>query len=132
MSEQAASFGVTWFDLSAEDLKERIVLTKVIFEKADGDRVEVDAKPGMSIMRVAVENNVGGVVAQCGGTAACGTCHCFVLDGGGTHFDPPTPQEVDILEFVAVPAQDNSRLSCQLVVPESGGPIVVRLPERQL
>ena len=107
-------------------------LTKVIFESASGERVEIDARPGTSIMRVAIENNVDGIVAQCGGTAACGTCHCFVLDDGGAEFDPPTPQEMDILDFLAVPARENSRLSCQLVVPENGGAIVVKLPEAQL
>lgn len=107
-------------------------MTKVIFEKFDGSRYEVDAEPGQSVMRAAIENNVDGVIAECGGTAACGTCHCFVVSTGGSNFDPPTPQESDILEFTAVPTQDNSRLSCQLIIPDQREVIVVALPEKQL
>jgi 2Fe-2S ferredoxin len=107
-------------------------LVRVTIEKSNGERHEIDAAPGMSLMRVVVENNIGGVVAECGGTAACGTCHCFVIEDGGVPFAAPTAQEKDILEFVAEPAQDNSRLSCQLIVPAQADTIVIRLPAIQL
>jgi len=109
-----------------------VALTKIVFETHDGERIEIDVPGGQSVMRAAVEHDVPGIVAECGGNAACGTCHCFVLDDGGNDFPPPVHQEREMLEFVAVAATEKSRLSCQLIVPPSGGTIVVRLPENQL
>ena len=51
-------------------------MTKVIFIEPDGKQTEIDAKDGASIMQTAVENNVGSVIGECGGSMACATCHC--------------------------------------------------------
>ena len=49
-------------------------MTKVIFIEPDGKQTEIDAKDGASIMQTAVENNVGSVIGECGGSMACATC----------------------------------------------------------
>ena len=102
-------------------------MIKVIFEKPDGERVEVEAQPGQSLMRAAVERGIAGIVAECGGSAACGTCHVYVVDSGGAAFAEPSAQEAEMLGFTAAARQANSRLACQLIPPEGAGPIVVRI-----
>jgi len=53
-------------------------MSTVIFTSASGDVVEIDATPGDSVMETAVRNGVLGIVAECGGSLSCATCHVFV------------------------------------------------------
>jgi len=75
---------------------------------------------GLSVMRGAVNNNVPGIDADCGGECACATCHVYVdpawLDKTGTPV--PGSQEASMLSFAAE-AEFNSRLSCQIAMREA-------------
>ena len=80
----------------------------------DGATRDVEVAPGRTVMEGSVRNNLPGIVAECGGSCSCATCHVEVLSGI-EHFDEITDEERDLLEFLggATPA---SRLACQLVV----------------
>jgi ferredoxin, 2Fe-2S len=106
-------------------------MTKIVFEHYDGRIQEVEADAGSSFMQAALHNNVEGIVAECGGFAACATCHVYVLDGPRELLPEMTIQESQVLDCAATERQPNSRLSCQLIVPSGEGIFVVRLPERQ-
>ena len=54
----------------------------VTFIEHDGTQHQVDADEGMSVMEVAMKYDVPGIDADCGGSAVCGTCHCFVESSG--------------------------------------------------
>ena len=106
-------------------------MTKIIYLNAAGDRRELDVSDGNSVKQAAVANGVDGIVAECGGSAMCATCHVYVESGPVDRLPPPNAVENEMLDSTAEPRQSTSRLSCQLVVgPELEG-LVVRLPEQQ-
>jgi 2Fe-2S ferredoxin len=93
-------------------------------------RVEVPA--GSSLMRGAVNNNIPGIDADCGGECACATCHVYVDEEWLARTGTPAAGslEASMLSFAAL-ARPNSRLSCQITVSEALDGLIVRLPEGQ-
>lgn len=53
-------------------------MPKITYILPDGLETVLDAEPGTSVMRTAVSNGVPGIVAECGGSAMCATCHVYV------------------------------------------------------
>ncbi|MGA0604658.1 2Fe-2S iron-sulfur cluster-binding protein [Phenylobacterium sp. VNQ135] len=106
-------------------------MTTISFIQHDGrvDRIE-DARPGASVMEVAVRNAVPGIDADCGGACACATCHVYVSPEWLQTVGPRTDMEQAMLEF-AEGVQENSRLACQIRLDESLDGLVVQLPEHQ-
>lgn len=92
---------------------------------------EVEAKTGQSLMKAALQNDVDGIAADCGGSMTCATCHVYVRERWAAQLPPPAPEELAFLDFVADERKPNSRLSCQIeLTPELDG-IEVDLPSRQ-
>ncbi len=101
------------------------------FIRADDSAQEIQAEPGQSLMKAAVDANVDGIDADCGGSLTCATCHVIVDPAWADQLPPPTQDEADMLDFAASPAEAGSRLSCQVrLLPELDG-LVVRLPASQ-
>ncbi len=97
-----------------------------------GKETTLDIAVGTSVMQAAVFNGVDGIVAECGGSCMCATCHVYVRDEQLALCPPMQPDEDAMLEGTASPRRPNSRLSCQLTVsPEMDG-LVVHLPETQI
>lgn len=99
----------------------------VTYELADGSVHEVDVPCGQSVMDGSVRNNLPGIVAECGGSCSCATCHVFLEDGAPS-FDAPSDEERELLEF-AEGAQPNSRLSCQLILTDDSPSVRVAVPD---
>ena len=95
-----------------------------------GERREVEAKNGASIMEVAVQNMVPGIDADCGGACACATCHVYVAEGFLSKIKEKDDMEDSMLDF-AEGVQDNSRLSCQILMNDALDGIEVTTPESQ-
>lgn len=106
-------------------------MSKVFFTQADGTEVAVDGQPGDSVMQTAVRNGVSGIVAQCGGSLSCATCHVFLANDEYDRYPPPSDTEDEMLDCTAVDREPTSRLSCQLVLAE-GVDVHVTLPSEQL
>ncbi|MEV8546473.1 2Fe-2S iron-sulfur cluster-binding protein [Streptomyces sp. NPDC051572] len=106
-------------------------MPKVTFLRPNGDAVVVDAVHGQSVMQAAVARGITEIVAECGGTLACATCHVYVLDEHLGALPPVGPDEEEMLDFTAGPRQTGSRLSCQLPLSAELDGLVVRLPEEQ-
>lgn len=106
-------------------------MSKVIFTSAAGEVTEVEATPGDSVMETAVRNGVPGIVAECGGSLSCATCHVFVDEGDLAELPPMEEMEDEMLWGTAVERRENSRLSCQLRVAE-GCELHVTTPETQI
>ncbi|MTD12518.1 2Fe-2S iron-sulfur cluster binding domain-containing protein [Nakamurella sp. YIM 132087] len=100
----------------------------VIYELSDGSVHEIDVPAGQSVMDGSVRNNLPGIVAECGGSCSCATCHVFLDEGDSGRFDAPSDEERDLLEF-AEGAQPNSRLSCQLIVGAGCPAVRVVVPD---
>jgi ferredoxin, 2Fe-2S len=106
-------------------------MTRVIYIEPGGRLVTLAVDDGASVMSAAMNAALDGIEAQCGGNMACATCHCYVQDPWPARLPPPSADERLMLENVAAPLRDNSRLSCQLIVrPELDG-LTVQFPERQ-
>lgn len=103
-------------------------MPKVTYILPDSTQKEVDVPCGQTIMDGSVRNNLPGIIAECGGSCSCATCHVYLDDEWHGHFDEPTDEERDLLEF-ADEAQPNSRLSCQLVVNEDCDGVRVTVPD---
>ena len=107
-------------------------MTKIIYVAADGQKTEVEARDGDSVMQTAVNHDVDGIVGECGGSMACATCHVYVDDAWAEKLSERSDGEGDLLECAASEEKPTSRLSCQIVVrPELGG-LIVHMPEAQI
>jgi ferredoxin, 2Fe-2S len=102
--------------MAVGNLYEELQMTNVIFIEADGRKREIDAKDGLSLMLSARKAGVNGIVAECGGSAMCATCHCYVLETPGGDLPEKLDDEADTIEFNANEPRDNSRLTCQIKV----------------
>jgi len=105
-------------------------MPRVVYIDHAGTRHEVDAPTGRNLMQAALDNDVPGIIGECGGSCSCGTCHGYVDEQWLAKLPPASETEVFMLEGVLEP-RDGSRLCCQLrASPELDG-IVVRVPKEQ-
>ena len=103
----------------------------VTYIAQNGNETKLDIPVGTSVMQAAVMNGLDGIVAECGGSCMCATCHVYVRDDQLSLCPPMHADEDAMLEGTASPRRPNSRLSCQLVVSEQMDGLVVHLPETQ-
>jgi 2Fe-2S ferredoxin len=106
-------------------------MSTITFIHPDGRAETVDAKDGDSAMFTALSHGVDGIVAECGGSALCATCHVYVDDAWIGRLGAVGNDEDDLLEGTASPRQPNSRLSCQIKITPALDGLVLRLPDRQ-
>ena len=92
----------------------------------------MEAPAGMSLMQSAVANGLKGIVAECGGSQMCATCHVYVDEGWLDKLRPMEATEDAMLDSAVCERQANSRLSCQILMSAELDGLVVRLPERQV
>lgn len=91
-------------------------MVQVTFIEADGTRRAVSAKAGEPLMFAARNIGVRGIVGECGGSAMCATCHCYVISAPEGALPAMRTDEADTIEFNAHQPQDTSRLTCQITV----------------
>lgn len=91
----------------------------------------LECKTGQSLMQAAVDANVKGIEADCGGLLTCGTCHVYVREPHASLLPAPGADELEMLEFTASPRQANSRLSCQVTLADALDGLTVDLPASQ-
>jgi 2Fe-2S ferredoxin len=103
----------------------------VTFVSCDGARRDFEAATGESVMRVALTNGVDEIVAECGGSLACGTCHVYVEPSQRDALPAISAAEDEMLGFVADERRAESRLSCQIAMTDALDGLVVYLPSRQ-
>ena len=104
----------------------------ITFIAADGTAHGFEAPDGVSLMQAATGFGVPGILADCGGSASCGTCHVIVDAAWADRLPPPEPLERQVLEITAEPASATSRLSCQVRLTPALQGLVVHLPARQV
>ena len=107
-------------------------MPKVTYIEHNGTEHVVDVPVGLSVMRGAVDNNIPGIDADCGGECACATCHVYVDPAWEERVGKPVEGtlETSMLSFAAV-TQDNSRLSCQIEMRDELDGLIVRMPDGQ-
>lgn len=102
----------------------------IVFIEPDGRRREIAAPVGVTLMEVARQNGIPGIVAQCGGACACATCHVYVDSSWLAKLEPPEEMEQGMLEGAFEP-RTNSRLSCQVHITADLDGLSVAVPEQQ-
>ena len=103
---------------------------RVVFELADGTRQNCVANVGDTLMDVALDNGVPGIIAQCGGGCTCCTCHLWVADAWLALLNTPHQDELDMLAY-AWGYNHRSRLACQVALNDALDGIRVTVPEQQ-
>ena len=101
------------------------------YRTADGETRTVSARVGDTVMETAVQNDVDEIVAECGGSLICATCHVYLDEATAALFDPPDDAELEMLEDTLAERRENSRLSCQLPVVAALDGHTIEVPESQ-
>lgn len=97
---------------------------------ANGEKRELDVTVGVSIMRTVLNNGIDGLIAECGGTMSCATCHVYVAPAWADRVPAPSEDERMMVECVIEP-RDTSRLSCQLVYSDDLDGLEIEIPASQ-
>ena len=105
-------------------------MPKVTFIEHNGTPHTVTATEELSLMRAAIDNNVPGIDADCGGQCACATCHVYVDPAWEGRTGSRTEMEEDMLNFAAE-TKPNSRLACQIPITAALDGLVVSMPDGQ-
>jgi 2Fe-2S ferredoxin len=103
----------------------------VVYISSSGVTREVAVPLGYSVMEGAVNNDVEGIVAECGGACMCATCHVFVDEAFLDKLEPIADDEEEMLNNTFVPRRPNSRLGCQIKITEALNGLTVTTPEAQ-
>lgn len=105
-------------------------MIKIIYIDHQGKDHVVEAKIGQSVMEAAVKNGVIGIVGECGGNCACGTCRVYV----GKEWRPITGEQTEsehgMIEFWGE-TNSATRLSCQIKVSDKLDGLIVHMPKSQ-
>ena len=107
-------------------------MPKVTFVGHDGSKTSVDEPDGVSVMQAAQNAGIGGIVAECGGSMMCATCHVYVAEPWLSKLPAMTATESEMLTMTVSERPDTSRLSCQIVLGAALDGITVELPEKQI
>ena len=99
--------------------------------EANGRVHSFEAPDGASVMQAATGFGVPGIVAECGGSAMCATCHVMVDAAWIARLPAPLANELEMLECTASPRTAGSRLSCQIKLTPALQGLLLHLPERQ-
>ena len=106
-------------------------MAKITYIENNGKSHTVEVAEGLTVMEGAVQNNIPGIDADCGGGMACATCHVYVKDEWFDKITKKSEGEDDMIDQAYEPKK-NSRLSCQIQVgPEIDG-LEIYLPEKQV
>jgi ferredoxin, 2Fe-2S len=106
-------------------------MPKITYIEFNGTAHEVEVPSGSTVMEGAINNNVPGIEAECGGACSCATCHVYVDPAWQAATGKPEHIEEGMLEC-AMDLEDTSRLSCQIEVSDQLDGLIVRLPELQI
>ena len=106
-------------------------MSKVTYIEQDGKSHTIDIQNGLTVMEGAIQNNIPGIDADCGGSMACATCHVYVKEEWFNKLQKKEEGEDDMLDMAFEP-KTNSRLSCQLMVSDQLDGLIVNLPEKQV
>ena len=105
-------------------------MTKIIYKDHQGNSITINVDNGLSVMEGAIQNEIPGIEADCGGSMACATCHVYVKDEWFNKISKAEDAEVDMIDMAYEPKK-NSRLSCQIIVTDELEGLEVTTPENQ-
>ena len=105
-------------------------MPRIIYNDNQGNSKTIEVENGLSVMEGAIQNDIPGIDADCGGSMACATCHVYVEEKWLNKIPKAEEAEVDMIDMAYEPKK-NSRLSCQLIVSEKLDGLIVTTPSKQ-
>ena len=106
-------------------------MPKITYKTQDENIYTIDVQNGLTVMEGAIQNDIPGIDADCGGGMACATCHVYVKEEWFNKLPDKSIGEDDMLDQAYKP-NSSSRLSCQITVSDELDGLVVHLPEKQI
>ena len=107
-----------------------ISMPKINYITHDDQKYSIEVQNGLTVMEGAVQNDIPGIDADCGGGMACATCHVYVKEEWLDKLPKKEDGEEDMLDMAFEPKK-NSRLSCQLIVSDDLDGLIVNIPSKQ-
>ncbi len=101
-------------------------MPKLTFIVQNGERVEIDAPEGLSLLEIARKHDID-IEGACEGSLACSTCHVIVDAEDFERLEDPDEDEEDMLDL-AFGLTRTSRLGCQIILTEELDGLTVTLP----
>ena len=105
-------------------------MPKITFNDFQGNSKTIEVDNGLSVMEGAIQKDIPGIDADCGGSMACATCHVYVEDKWLDKIPKAEDAENDMIDMAFEPKK-NSRLSCQIIVSNELDGLEVTTPEKQ-
>ena len=105
-------------------------MPKITYKDNQGNSKTVEVENGLTVMEGAIQNDIPGIDADCGGSMACATCHVYVEEKWLDKILKAEEAEVDMIDMAYEPKK-NSRLSCQLIVTDELDGLKVTTPAQQ-
>ena len=105
-------------------------MPKIIYNDNYGNSKTIEVENGLSVMEGAIQNDIPGIYADCGGSMACATCHVYVEEKWLNKIPKAEEAEVDMIDMAYEPKK-NSRLSCHLIVSDELDGLTVFTPAKQ-
>ena len=105
-------------------------MPKITYIEHTGKSHSVEVPKELSVMEGAIQNNIPGIDADCGGSCACATCHVYVEEKWFDKLPKKEDAEQDMLDMAFEP-QKYSRLACQITVTDKLNGLVVKMPSKQ-
>ena len=105
-------------------------MAKITYITHDNQNHTLNVQNGLTVMEGAVQNDIPGIDADCGGAMACATCHVYVKDEWLNKIPKAEEGEVDMIDMAFEPKK-NSRLSCQIIVSNELDGLIVTTPKKQ-
>jgi len=106
-------------------------MPQIVFALKNGDRRSVEVAHRRSIMSAAIDHDIPGIAAECGGACACATCHVYIDAADLDRLEPASLIEREMLDGVAAERRPESRLACQITMTERLDGLIVHIPDRQ-
>ena len=105
-------------------------MPKITYKDQKGNSKTIEVNNGLTVMEGAVQNNITGIDADCGGSMACATCHVYVEESWFNKLPDPEDAEKDMIDMAYEPKK-NSRLSCQIIISDELDGLTVNIPSKQ-
>ena len=106
-------------------------MPKITYITHDNHTHTIEVQNGLTVMEGAVQNDIPGIDADCGGGMACATCHVYVKEDWYDKLPKKEMGEDDMLDQAYEP-NSKSRLSCQISVSDDLDGLEVHMPEKQV
>ena len=105
-------------------------MSKITYTDNKGNSKTIEVENGLTVMEGAIQNDIPGIDADCGGGMACATCHVYVKEEWFDKLPKKEDGEEDMLDMAYEPNKF-SRLSCQLLISDEFDGLIVSIPLKQ-